>query len=116
MHDGIHAVKLGAVREDNGAELGAVDVASSAGDRRAKLAEDFVVSGLTRLDQLVRQGVRVEDGENEFAEHGGDGAFAAGDAAGEAESKHVFPGYRARAVDCVAENLGEARRRRAAFT
>jgi hypothetical protein len=38
----------------------------------------------------VRQGVRVEDGEAEFTEHGGDGAFAAGDAAGEAESKHVF--------------------------
>src|SRR5260370_41063146 len=31
-------------------------------------------------------------------------------------SRSIFPDYRALAVDCVAENFGEARRRRGAFT
>jgi len=90
VNDGVEAVKSSAVGEDDGAELSAVDASAGAGDRRAEFAENFVVTGLARLDELMRQGVRVEDRKAEFAEHGGDGAFAAGDAAGEAESNHVF--------------------------
>src|SRR3989442_169422 len=49
---------------------------------------DFVVGGLAGPDELVGQGIGVEDGETHFAQHGGDGAFAAGDSTGEAESEH----------------------------
>jgi hypothetical protein len=90
VDDGVEAVEFYAVGEDDGTEFRAVYASAGASDRRAEFTEDFVVSGLARLDEFVRQGVRVQDGEAEFAEHGGDGAFAAGDAAGEAESKHVF--------------------------
>jgi len=66
----------------------------------AEFLEDFVVGGLAGLDELVGEGVGVEDGEAEFAEHGGDGRFfAAGDSTGEAESEHDDELYRARAVD-----------------
>ena len=80
------------------------------------MLQDFFVGRLARLDQLVREGVCIKHSKPHFTEHGGNGAFAASDAAGEAKSKHYLPDYRARAVHCVAENLGEARRRRAAFT
>jgi hypothetical protein len=90
VDDGVETVEFCAVGEDDGAELRAVDSSAGAGDGRAEFAEDFVVCGLSRLDELVREGVRVQNGEAEFAEHGSDGAFAAGDAAGEAKSKHDF--------------------------
>jgi hypothetical protein len=33
----------------------------------------------------MRQGVRIEDGEAHFPEHGSNGAFAAGDSTGESK-------------------------------
>src|SRR5882762_5539086 len=55
----------------------------------AEFLEDFIVGGLAGLDELVGEGVGVEDREPHFAQHGGDGAFAAGDSTGKAESEHI---------------------------
>ena len=90
MDDGVEVVELGTVVEDNGAEFGAVNAAAGSEDGRAECLEDVVVSGLAGLDEFVGEGIGVEDGETEFAEHGGDGAFAAGDSTGEAESEHLI--------------------------
>ena len=116
VHNGIETIELAAIGKDECSQFGAVNTAAAVGDQRPEFAEHFTVGGLARLSQLVRQRVGIENGEAHLAEHGRDGALAAGDPAGESESQHDFPGYRAVAVDCVAENLGEARRRRAAFT
>src|SRR5438132_2618475 len=116
VHDGVEAIELGLIREDNRAKLCAVHAPRRIDDRTTKFLNDSIVGGLAGFDELVRQPVGVQNREAHFAEHGGDGAFAAGDAAGEAKSEHLFFDYRAEAVDCVAENFGEARRRRAALT
>src|SRR6266568_2975402 len=91
VHDGVQAVELGPVGKNN-------------------------VRELDPFDQSMGQGIGVEDGEAYFAEHGGDGALSAGNSARESESEHFFSDYRAMALDWVKENLGDARRRRAAFT
>ncbi len=88
MDDGVEAVELGAIVENDGAEFCAVNTAIGGEHPLAEFVEDLVVCRLAWFDELVSQGVGVEDGETHFAEHGGDGAFAAGDAAGEAESEH----------------------------
>src|SRR6266849_4402821 len=69
---------------------------------------------MPRLHQLVRQGVGVQNGEAHFAEHRGYRALAAGDAAGETESQHIF--YRALTVDCTVALSAWPRRSLAAFT
>src|ERR1700694_3801933 len=88
MDDGVQTVELGAVAEDDGAELGAVDAATCVGDGRAEFMEDLVMGGLAGLNKFMGERIGVEDAKAHFAEHGSDGAFAAGDAAGKAESQH----------------------------
>jgi hypothetical protein len=88
MDNSVEAVEFGAIREDNRGELGAVHAAISDDDGRPELTDDFVMSSLAGLDQLVGKRIGVENGEAHFAEHRGNGAFAAGDAAGKAKSKH----------------------------
>ncbi len=116
VHDGVQAVELGAVGKNNVRELDPVDAPACVGDDRSELAQDLIVRGLAPFDQSMGQGIGVEDGEAYFAEHGGDGALSAGNSARESESEHFFSDYRAMALDWVKENLGDARRRRAAFT
>src|SRR5260370_32273931 len=89
MDDGVEAVQLGAVGEDNGAEVCAVHADTSGDHRLPKFLNDVAVSGLARLDELMSEGVGVQDRESHFAQHGGHGAFAAGDSTSEAESEHV---------------------------
>src|SRR6266481_4155043 len=74
MDDGVEAVEAGIRGEDGG----------------PKFAEDFVVGGPAGFDEFVGEGVGIENGKAEFAEHGGNGAFAAGDASGKAKSKHFL--------------------------
>ena len=88
MDDGVEAVEFGAIAEDDGAEFRAVHAAAGGEHRFAEFLDDFVVGGLAGLDQFVREGVGVENGKAHFAQHGGDGAFAAGDSTGEAETEH----------------------------
>jgi hypothetical protein len=88
MQDGIEAIEFGAVGEDDRGEFGAVDAAVRCGDARAKFLENFFVSGLTWLGETVAEGIRVENGETHFAQHGSDRTFAAGDSSGEAEFQH----------------------------
>jgi len=89
VHDGVEAVQLGTIREDHGTEFRPIDAAGRIGDRRPKFLEDFGVGRLAGFDQLVGKGICIKHCKPHFAEHGGNGAFAAGDAAGEAESKHI---------------------------
>src|ERR1700719_4208489 len=88
MNDGVEAVESGAIGKDDGAELCPVDAAVRGDHGLAEFLEDFAVGWLAGLDEPVGQGVGIEDREAHFAEHGGAGAFAAGDAAGESESEH----------------------------
>ncbi len=88
VDNGVEAIELGAIREDNCGELGAVDAAICADDGKAKFAGNFVVGGLAGLDQFVRKGIGVEDGEAKLTEQRSNSALAAGDAAGEAKSEH----------------------------
>src|SRR5260370_2763985 len=88
VDNGVEAIELGAIREDNCGELVALDAAICADDGRTKFAGNFVVGGLAGLDQFVRKGIGVEDGEAQLTEQRSNGALAAGDAAGEAKSEH----------------------------
>ena len=53
-----------------------------------EVADDLVEDRLARLHQLAAQSVGLDDLRAELAQHGGDGAFAAAEAAGEAYAKH----------------------------
>ena len=82
MENGVEASEFGGIGEGDSGEFATVDPAGSVGEIGAEFAEDFVVSGLAGFHEPVRDGIGVEDREAEFAKHGGDDAFAAGDAAG----------------------------------
>ena len=88
VDDGVQAVELGAIAKNDGGKFGAVDAAAGVGDGRPEFLKNFVIGRLAGLYELVGEGVGIEDGEAQVAEHGGDGAFAAGDASGESESEH----------------------------
>ena len=115
MDNGVEPIEFGAVGEDEGAESGAVDAAPGIRDGGAEFTNHVVVGSLAGFDQSVGKSIGVEDGEAHFAEHGGHGAFAAGDAAGEAKSEHAAD-YRTEADECEGEGFAEARRSRAALT
>ena len=68
-----------------------------------------------RARQLVSERISVKNRKTQLAEHCRYSALAAGDSAGQSESQHSAA-HRAVAVDWVADNSGEARRRRAALT
>ena len=82
MENGVETSEFAGVGEYDGGELGAVDAAGSVGDIGPEFAKDFVVGWLAGFHQTVRDGVGVENREAQFSKHGGDGALAAGDAAG----------------------------------
>jgi hypothetical protein len=90
MDDGVEAVEAGAIVENDGAEFCAVNAAIRGEDGGPKFAKDFVVGGPAGFDEFVGEGVGIENGKAEFAEHGGNGAFAAGDASGKAKSEHFL--------------------------
>ena len=85
VDDGVQAVELGAIVEHDGAEFCAVDPPVRHGHGLSEFLQDLAVGGLARLDKFMRQGVRIEDGEAHFPEHGSNGAFAAGDSTGESK-------------------------------
>ena len=89
MNDGVEASQLLLVSKDYGGELGAIDAAAKTENFGSELAQDVIISRLARLKKRVREGIGVENGEAHFAEHGGDGAFAAGDSAGQAHAEHA---------------------------
>jgi hypothetical protein len=89
MDDGVEAIQFCAIVENDSAQFGAVDAAIAAENALAEFLDDICESRLTGLDEFMGEGVGIEDGEAEFAQHGGNGAFAAGDSTGEAESEHV---------------------------
>ena len=88
VDDGVKAIEFCVIVEDDGAEFGAVHAATGSEHVLSEFLDHFVVGGLAGLDQFVREGVGIKDGEPHFTQHGGDGAFAAGDSTGKAESEH----------------------------
>jgi len=115
MHNGVETVEPGAIVENDSAEFCAVNTATRGEDGLSEFLEDLVVGRIARLDEPMSQGIGIEDGEAHFAQHGGDGAFAAGDSTGEAESEHDRELSR-RNGRLRCRKFGEARRRRAALT
>jgi hypothetical protein len=101
MDDGVQAVEFRAIGKNERSQLGAVHALLAIGDARTEFAENLVVSGLAGLDELVRERISVENRETHIAQHGSNGALAAGDSAGESESQHFF--HRAVAVDGAEE-------------
>jgi hypothetical protein len=89
MDDGVETVEPGAIGEDNGAKLRPIHATIGGDHSLAEFLEDLTVGWLARFDELVGERVGVEDGEAHFAKHSSDGALAAGNAAGEAESEHL---------------------------
>jgi hypothetical protein len=89
VEDMVEAGAFGGVSENDGAEVGAIDCIARAENRIAKFANDFVVSGLAGLEQLVAEWVHFEDHAILVAEQGGDSGFAGSDAAGESDFKHI---------------------------
>src|SRR5579885_726549 len=89
MNDDVQASQLGGIRKHLGAKLAAVDAAPCAEDSRTKFAEDFVIRGLARLNEVMRQAVRVDQAEAQFAKYGGDSTLAARDAPGKAYAEHA---------------------------
>jgi hypothetical protein len=90
MDYGVEAVESGAILKDDGAELCAVDAAIGSQHGLAEFLSDLGVGWLTGLDELVGEGVGVEDGESQIAQHSSDGAFAAGNSTGKAKAEHFF--------------------------
>jgi hypothetical protein len=88
MDDGVETVEPGTIGEDNGAKLRAIHATIGGEHSLAKFLEDLTVGRLAGFDELVGERVGIEDGKAHFAKHCGDGALAAGNAAGEAESEH----------------------------
>ena len=82
MENGVEASEFAGIGEGGSGEFGAIDATGTVGDVWAEFAQDFVMSGLAGFHEAVRDGIGVKDREAEFAKHGGNGAFAAGDAAG----------------------------------
>lgn len=81
MNDSVEMGEFDGIGEDDVAEFSAVDAAAGS-DLLTEFLEDFPKCRLARLDELMAEGVGVEDGEAKFAEDGGDTAFAAGDSTG----------------------------------
>src|SRR5260370_19039152 len=88
MDDGVETVELGAVVENDGAELCAVNAAIPGEYRLTEFLEDLVVGWLARFDGLGGERIGGEATKPKFAEPARNGAFAAGDSTGESESEH----------------------------
>ncbi len=118
MENGIELREFCMVGENDRAEFFAVNGTVGAKNVLSEFINDGLVRGLTALDELMAERVRVENVKAEFAELRCDPTFAAGDSSGEAESFHKFIGranseirhYR------VAPTAARERRRRAALT
>ena len=89
VEDVVEAGAFCGIGKNDGTEFGAIDCIARAEDGIAKFANDFVVSGLAWLEQLVAEGIHFQDHAILVAEQGGDGGFAGGDAAGESDFKHI---------------------------
>ena len=88
VKDGIELREFRGIGEDDGGESVAVDASGRIGEIDAESLKDFVVSGLPRFHKFVGNGIGIENGETELAKNSGDNAFAAADAASEAEFQH----------------------------
>ncbi len=67
---------------------GAVEAAIGVDDIWAEDADDFGVDGLAGFHHSAAEGVGFDDVSAEFAQSGGDGGFAAAEAAGESYAEH----------------------------
>ncbi|KAL7283696.1 LOW QUALITY PROTEIN: hypothetical protein ACG7TL_003132 [Trametes sanguinea] len=111
VHDRVQDPPLALVREHERAERGAVERAVRAEDVLGpERARDRGERGRARLDDLAREDVRVDDGHVVRAEEGGDGRFAGGDSACEADD---WAGGGATRISISSASLSVSHKRRA---
>jgi hypothetical protein len=78
VKDGIEARELGGISKDDSRKLGTIYALIRIENGWAEFAHCLGVSGLTWLEEAVREGIGVENVEALFAQHRGDGSFASG--------------------------------------
>jgi hypothetical protein len=77
-------------------QAGTVQAAIRGDYLRTEDADNFVKNGLAWFHECAAQGIGLDDRCAEFAEISGDGAFAAAQAAGKADSQHAARSFLAR--------------------
>src|SRR5262245_26822166 len=77
--------------EDDVAESGSIDGSIGRQNSRPELLHHGCIHCLTRLEQMMCDLIRIEDGATQLAEHGPNGTFARCDSAGQADPKHHSP-------------------------
>jgi hypothetical protein len=82
VKDGIEAGELGGISKDDSRKLGTIYALIRIENGWAEFAHCLGVSGLTWLEEAVREGIGIENVEALFAQHRGDGSFASGYAPG----------------------------------
>ena len=91
MGSAVEPLALGRVTKDNRPDGAAVKRAARLlQDAFAPMRDVKIPERLFRLHELMRHGVSVKDFRAEGFEDGGNGAFAAGDATGEADDFHTL--------------------------
>src|SRR5215469_6086743 len=88
MQDGVEEVQFFAVVKNDGGKAGVADGSVRIENVAAELPNDLIVGRGAGLNERVRDFVGLENRKTAFAEHAGDGAFAAGDASGETVAEH----------------------------
>src|SRR5579863_7445157 len=89
MDEGFELRAAPCIGEDDRAELGTIDSPSGVEDVAAEFADDVFVGGLAGLDESMSKLIGVENVAAESLHHGRDGAFAAADAPGQSNPKHL---------------------------
>src|ERR1700737_1674971 len=91
VHNGVQASQLGTFGENNRRKLRAIDAASLIGEGRAEFRQNFILRGIARLHQLVRQRIGIKHAETKLAQHRRNGALAAGNSSGQPDAQHAPP-------------------------
>ena len=97
MDDRVQAGAGRLVPEDTRPERLAVHAPVDAQDALAECRDNLRVGGAFRLEEPVADGVEVESGEAALGEASQDVRLAAGDASGQADPEHPWPGVLKRA-------------------
>jgi hypothetical protein len=85
VNDSFKLAQFGPVSKHNGSQLTAIEGAVRIKDDLAERGYDLAPGGLARLHDIVGQLVGIDYRRAELLEHLGDGSFAGGDAACEAD-------------------------------
>ena len=88
VSDGVDALAGGGVRKDGGRKLAPIETAIRQQDVRAEGVDDLLERGLTGLNDVARQPIRIDHLGAQLHEHLGDHGLAGTDPTGEAQGSH----------------------------